>query len=284
MKLTCRNRVLDLGAPVVMGVLNVTPDSFSDGGRFFDVDAAVAHGLRMAEEGATLIDVGGESTRPGAAHVSPAEEIDRVAPVIERIAGRSPVLLSVDTSKPEVMSAAVSAGAHLINDVRGLRACGALEAAGEYRFIADADFSMPVEEIKRFLPPVCSAEIAIGSRETHGAVRYGEPAYRHLTGRVFNHLIRWMVLPGLQDTQCGFKCFRAEVAREIFPRQTLMGWAFDVELLAIARARGYRIVEVGIPWYFNSESKINVLRDSWRMFLDLLVIRRNLRRGSYHAG
>jgi dihydropteroate synthase len=131
MKLTCRNRVLDLGTPVVMGVLNVTPDSFSDGGRFFDVDAAVEHGLRMAEEGATFIDVGGESTRPGAAHVSPAEEVDRVAPVIERIAGRSPVLLSVDTSKPEVMSAAVSAGAHLINDVRALRACGALEAAAK---------------------------------------------------------------------------------------------------------------------------------------------------------
>ena len=131
MKLTCGNRVLDLGAPVVMGVLNVTPDSFSDGGRYLDVDAAVEHGLRMAEEGATFIDVGGESTRPGAAHVSPAEEVDRVAPVIERVAQRSPVLLSVDTSKPEVMSAAVSAGAHLINDVRALRGRGALEAAAK---------------------------------------------------------------------------------------------------------------------------------------------------------
>jgi dolichyl-phosphate beta-glucosyltransferase len=161
---------------------------------------------------------------------------------------------------------------------------GVLEAAGEYRFIADADFSMPVEEVNRFLPPACSAEIAIGSREIQGAVRYGEPAYRHLTGRTFNFLIRQLVLPGLQDTQCGFKCFRAEAAREIFPRQTLMGWAFDVELLAIARARGLRIVEVGIPWHYNPESKINVLRDSWRMFLDLLLIRRNMRRGLYHAG
>jgi dihydropteroate synthase len=129
MRLVCRNRVLDLGAPVVMGVLNVTPDSFSDGGRYFDVDAAVEHGLRMAEQGATFIDVGGESTRPGATHVSAAEEIDRVAPVIERIARQSPVLLSVDTSKPEVMSAAVAAGAHLINDVRGLQLPGALDAA-----------------------------------------------------------------------------------------------------------------------------------------------------------
>ncbi|HEX7373765.1 MAG TPA: dihydropteroate synthase [Steroidobacteraceae bacterium] len=129
MQLTCRNRVLDLGAPAVMGVLNVTPDSFSDGGRYLDVHAAVEHGLRMADEGAAIIDVGGESTRPGSVAVPESEELDRVVPVIERIAQRSPVLLSVDTRKPAVMSAAVAAGAHLINDVNGLQARGALEAA-----------------------------------------------------------------------------------------------------------------------------------------------------------
>ena len=91
-----------------------------------------------------------------------------------------------------------------------------LEANGEYRFIADADFSMPVEEINRFLPPACSCDIAIASREASGAIRYNEPAYRHLTGRVYNFLIRSLVLPGLQDTQCGFKCFRAGVAEDIF--------------------------------------------------------------------
>ena len=121
--------MLDLGSPVVMGVLNVTPDSFSDGGRFLDVDAAVAHGLRMAEQGAAIVDVGGESTRPGADAVPLAEELARVVPVIEGIARRSPVLLSVDTRKPEVIAAAVAAGAHLVNDVNGLRAPGALEAA-----------------------------------------------------------------------------------------------------------------------------------------------------------
>ena len=160
---------------------------------------------------------------------------------------------------------------------------GVLEARGEYRFVADTDFSMPVEELNRFLPPACAYDIAIASREIRGAVRYNEPSYRHITGRVFNFLIRSLVLPGLQDTQCGFKCFRAAVAEDIFRYQTLTGWSFDVELLVIARRRGYDIGEIGIPWYYNPGSKINVLRDSSRMFLDLLTIRRNAHRGVYDA-
>lgn len=155
-------------------------------------------------------------------------------------------------------------------------------ARGQYRFICDADLSMPVEEIAKFLPPALTDfDIAIASRQAPGSVRYNEPYYRHLTGRVFNTLIRLLVLPNLQDTQCGFKCFRAVVAEEIFRYQTLSGWSFDVEILFIARRRGCRIVEVPIHWYFDPESKISVLRDSWRMFLDLLVIRRNARRGLY---
>jgi glycosyltransferase involved in cell wall biosynthesis len=160
---------------------------------------------------------------------------------------------------------------------------GVLAARGEYRFIADADFSMPVEQVNRFLPPACTAPIAIASREAPGAVRTNEPPYRHLTGRVFNFFIRSLVLPGLQDTQCGFKCFRADVAETLFSLQTLTGWSFDVEVLAIARRRGVPIVEIGIPWNHTAGSKINVLRDSTRMFLDLLTIRRNLRRGLYDA-
>jgi dolichyl-phosphate beta-glucosyltransferase len=112
-------------------------------------------------------------------------------------------------------------------------------------------------------------------------VRYDEPYYRHFTGRVFNTLIRLLVLPTLQDTQCGFKCIRAAVAHDIFRYQTLTGWAFDVEMLFIARYHRYTIVEIPIHWYFNADSKISVLRDSLRMFLDLLVIRRNARRGLY---
>ena len=160
---------------------------------------------------------------------------------------------------------------------------GMLEARGEYRFFADVDFSMPAEQINRFLPPACDGDIIIASREAPGSVRYNEPPFRHFTGRVFNFFIRTLVLPNLQDTQCGFKCFRAAAAEDIFRFQTLPGWSFDVELLAIARQRGYIITEVGIPWYFNTDSKINILRDSARMFFDLLIIRRNARRGVYDA-
>ena len=159
---------------------------------------------------------------------------------------------------------------------------GMQEAKGEYLFMCDADLSMPIEELSKFLPPqLQNVDIAIASREAPGSIRYNEPYYRHLTGRVFNTLIRLLVLPTLQDTQCGFKCIRADVARDICPYQTLTGWAFDVELLYIARHHGYRIVEIPIHWYFNADSKISVLRDSLRMFLDLLLIRRNTRRGLY---
>lgn len=131
LKLVCRDTVLDLAEPVVMGILNVTPDSFSDGGRHADIDAAVEWALAMAAEGAAIIDVGGESTRPGAAPVDLEDELARVVPVIERLARRTSVSISVDTSKPEVMRAAVAAGACLINDVRALQAPGALAAAAE---------------------------------------------------------------------------------------------------------------------------------------------------------
>jgi dihydropteroate synthase len=127
--LRCAGRTLDLSTPVVMGVLNVTPDSFSDGGRFLDAGRALEHAERMQAEGAAIIDVGGESTRPGAAAVSPEEELERVIPLVERLRERLSAVISVDTSKPEVMRAAAQAGAGLINDVRALQVPGALEAA-----------------------------------------------------------------------------------------------------------------------------------------------------------
>ena len=127
--LRCGPKTLDLSRPVVMGVLNVTPDSFSDGGRFLPVEAAVAHGVRLAEEGAAIIDIGGESTRPGAAPVSVDEELRRVVPVVERLRAATQAVISVDTRKPEVIREAVAAGAGLINDVRALAEPGALEAA-----------------------------------------------------------------------------------------------------------------------------------------------------------
>jgi dihydropteroate synthase len=129
----CRDRNLDLGAPVVMGVLNVTPDSFSDGGRFAERGVALTHARRMLEEGAAIIDIGGESTRPGAAPASVDEELDRVVPVIEALRRESAVFISIDTSKPEVMHAACMAGADIINDVRALREPGAISAAASAR-------------------------------------------------------------------------------------------------------------------------------------------------------
>ncbi|HET7307403.1 MAG TPA: dihydropteroate synthase [Gammaproteobacteria bacterium] len=130
-RLNCAGKLLDLSHPRIMGILNVTPDSFSDGGRFVDPDVAVAHARAMVAEGADIIDVGGESTRPGAAPVDAAEEIRRVVPIVERLAAALAVPVSVDTGKPEVMRAAAAAGAGMINDVYALRAPDALEAAAE---------------------------------------------------------------------------------------------------------------------------------------------------------
>ncbi len=131
MKLSCGNRTLDLSTAHVMGILNVTPDSFSDGGQFNQLDKAIAHAESMVADGATILDVGGESTRPGAASVSFTEELERVVPVVERIATRLDVAISVDTSTAEVIRESAKAGAHLINDVRALRREGALKAATE---------------------------------------------------------------------------------------------------------------------------------------------------------
>jgi glycosyltransferase involved in cell wall biosynthesis len=159
---------------------------------------------------------------------------------------------------------------------------GMLAAQGEYRFMCDVDFSMPIDEINRFLPPALEGyDIAIASREAPGAVRHGEPYYRHFVGRIYNGLIRSLALPGLQDTQCGFKCFKGDVADDLFPRQTLTGWSFDVEILFIARLLLYRIIEIPIHWYYNPHSKIKVARDSFKMGTDLLTIRQNARRGVY---
>ncbi len=159
---------------------------------------------------------------------------------------------------------------------------GMLSARGEYRFICDADLSMPIQEVNCFIPPLLAdMDVAIGSREATGAVRYNEPQYRHLTGRLFNTVVRWLALPGLQDTQCGFKCFRGAVADKIFPLQTITGWSFDVEVLFIARQHGYRIVEVPIPWYFSPNSKVRILRDLFKVGKDLLSIRRNAWQGRY---
>ncbi|MEN4903133.1 dihydropteroate synthase [Luteimonas sp. TWI662] len=164
-QLDCNGRVLRLDRPRVMGIVNVTPDSFSDGGTYATAEAAIAHGLRLAEAGADVLDVGGESTRPGADDVPVDEELRRVLPVVEALVAQTGLPVSIDTSKPEVMRAAVAAGAGLINDVYGLRREGALETAaalgvpvvlmhmlGEPRGMQDApEYDDVVADVHRFL-------------------------------------------------------------------------------------------------------------------------------------
>lgn len=174
-QLDCNCRLLRLDRPQVMGIVNVTPDSFSDGGAHFDAEAAIAHGLKLAEEGADILDVGGESTRPGAQEIAVEEELRRVIPVIERLAKDTALPISIDTSKPEVMRAAIDAGAGMVNDVYGLRREGALDAAaalgvpvvlmhmlGEPRSMQDApEYGDVVGEVHRFLAErIFAAEMA----------------------------------------------------------------------------------------------------------------------------
>ncbi|MEW5940242.1 MAG: dolichyl-phosphate beta-glucosyltransferase [Chloroflexota bacterium] len=159
---------------------------------------------------------------------------------------------------------------------------GMLEAAGQYRFMCDADLSMSIEQIVHFLPPaLAGADIAIASREARGAVRDDEPLYRHLGGRLINLTIRLLILPGLNDTQCGFKCFTAEAAQKIFPRQTLPGWSFDIEVLYLARRLGLRVREVPIHWRFDANTKLSAVQDALRMVRDIFIIHRNALRGRY---
>lgn len=159
---------------------------------------------------------------------------------------------------------------------------GLLASAGAYRFLCDADLSMPVRELERFMPPALGdADVAIGSREGAGARRVGEPSLRHLAGRGFNLAVRLLVVPGIDDTQCGFKMFTAAAVEAIFPYVTIEGWAFDIEALYIARLRGLRVREIPIEWHFRPDSRVRLFRDSAGMLEELLRIRARALRGAY---
>ncbi len=160
--------------------------------------------------------------------------------------------------------------------------CGMLQAQGNFMFMCDADLSMPITEVNKFFPPrLDGIDIAIASREASGSIRYNEPHFRHLGGRFMNWFIQLLALRGLDDTQCGFKCFSSAVAKDLFSHQTLSGWSFDIELLYIARQRGYSIREVPIPWTYHHESKVHALRDALQILLDLQTIRQNDALGLY---
>lgn len=159
---------------------------------------------------------------------------------------------------------------------------GMLAARADYRFMCDADLSMPVHEIDRFMPPALGdIDVAIGSREGAGARRVGEPFLRHLAGRAFNSVVRSSTVPGIHDTQCGFKMFTAAAVEAIFPYATVDGWAFDIEVLYIARLRQLRVREVPIEWHFRADSRVRMFRDSVSMLRELAAIRARARRGIY---
>jgi dihydropteroate synthase len=254
MRLICGNRTLDLSRPVVMGVLNVTPDSFSDGGHYASVEAAVARGEEMVEEGAAIVDVGGESTRPGAAEVPLDEELRRVLPVVERLAARVPAVISIDTSKPEVVRVACGAGAALINDVRALRAPGALEAAaatsagiclmhmqGEPRTMQAAPrYVDVVTEVHEFLRGRLQACLAAGIETERLAI---DPGFGF--GKTLEHNLR--LLRGLTSLATLGRPMVAGLSRKsmiakILARDTGERLHGSLALAAIAVMNGARVV------------------------------------------
>lgn len=157
---------------------------------------------------------------------------------------------------------------------------GMLEAKGKYVLFTDSDLSTPVEELDRFLPQFARGyDIVIGSRALRESViKVSQPAYRVLMGKTFNLIVRTLFWTRIRDTQCGFKCFTREAAQAVFPRQAVWGFGFDVEVLFLARKMGYRICEFPVEWSDSPDTRVRALRDSLRMFLELLKIRWNLLR------
>jgi dolichyl-phosphate beta-glucosyltransferase len=159
---------------------------------------------------------------------------------------------------------------------------GMLTSAADLRFMCDADLSMPLKELPRFLEAVpANADVAIGSREGAGARRVDEPLYRHYMGRLFNAVVQAGAVSGIEDTQCGFKLFSADAATRVFSRATIDGWAFDVEALAIARRNGLRIAEIPVEWRYGEFSRVAIVGDSLRMVRDVCRVRLNAARGRY---
>lgn len=159
---------------------------------------------------------------------------------------------------------------------------GMLAAKGEYRFICDTDLSMPIDELPKFLPPATDgSDVMIGTREGKGAKRIGEPFKRHLIGRVFNLIIKFTILPGFDDTQCGFKMFSAKAANDLFTIQKLNGIGFDIELIFLAKKREYKIKEVPIVWYFDADSRMKLFQDSLKALTEIWQIRKAWWTGEY---
>lgn len=159
---------------------------------------------------------------------------------------------------------------------------GVCEARGDRVLFCDADLSTPIDEVVALADLLGARyQMVIATREGHGSRRIGEPYFRHLMGRVFNAFVRALAVPGIQDTQCGFKAFTRECARDIFARQTVNGFGFDVELLYVACKRGYAVLEAPVTWVYRASSRVDPIRDTVRMFGDVLRVRWNDLLGRY---
>ena len=201
-------------------------------------------------------------------------------------------VIVVDNGSRDATSAVVQQAAIRFPGLRLLRTdrrgkglavrTGVLAARGEVVIFADADLSWSVEDLSRFMGLVDDdSPIVIGSREGHGARRIGEPLYRHVMGRVFNRVVQVLAVPGIEDSQCGFKALRGAIAHEIFKRQRLDGWGFDVEVLAIARRLGYPIRVVPLRWEHKENSRVAPVRDTLFMLADVVRVWLNGWRGTY---
>ena len=159
---------------------------------------------------------------------------------------------------------------------------GMLSSGGRYRFMCDADLAMPVHHLRDFLSCMDEGyDVVIGSRQIEGARRYGEGMARHFRGRVFNWVVRLVAVGGFQDTQCGFKCFRGEVAEDLFGRQVTRGWGFDVEILYLATRRRLSVLEMPIDWHHQKLSRVGSLLEPFSMLRDALAVRIRAARGLY---
>ena len=228
-------------------------------------------------------------------------EEHRIAPTLARLSAflaNQPMrweIVVVDDGSRDATCAVVQAAMARIPNLRLVRQTpnrgkgaavrlGMREAYGQIRVMSDADGSMPPEQLPRLLAPLvaCTAEISIGSRYAEGAkADVKQPRYRVLWSRLCNSVIQRSLVPGVRDTQCGFKAFTAEAARDLFSRARIDGWAFDLEILALARRDGFSIAEVGVEWKDDRRSRVNPIKDMWKVITEALAIRRNLRRGVY---
>ena len=201
-------------------------------------------------------------------------------------------VIVVDNGSRDATSAVVQQATHGFPGLRLLRTdrrgkglavrTGTLAARGEVVVFADADLSWSVDDLSRFMALVDGqSPVVIGSREGLGARRFGEPAYRHLMGRVFNRVVQTLAVPGIEDSQCGFKAFSAEAARAIFSRQRIDGFGFDVEVLYLARRLGYTVRVVPLHWEHKENSRVAPVRDTLAMLSDVVRVRINDWRGGY---